>query len=95
MAKVSREAAGIFAMRGISFDDEGKAKLHADKVSKKPKCRLSGQDGNVFNLIGVAQRALRKAGMDDKAKEMYERIDAEAQNYDQALMIIGEYVEVS
>jgi hypothetical protein len=39
---------------------------------KKPRCKLIGQDGNVFNLIGIARRTLSRAGQDDKAKEMSE-----------------------
>ena len=34
-------------------------------MSKKPKCPLIGQDGNVFNLIGIASKTLKRNGMPD------------------------------
>lgn len=63
--------------------------------SAKPKCELIGQDGNIYNLMGIAARTLRENGMHKEAKEMVERIHVEANNYDQALGIIGEYVEIT
>lgn len=59
----------------------------------KPKCQLVGQDGNIFNLIGIASRALKEAGMRDKAKEMVEKV-TQAKSYDEALQVIMKYVEV-
>lgn len=61
---------------------------------KKPKCKLSGQDGNIFNLVGVAKRALEKANMNEQAKEMTDRI-FKSKSYNEALCIIMKYVEVS
>jgi hypothetical protein len=62
---------------------------------KKPKCKLVGSDGNIFNLIGIARRALKNAGYADKAKELTERItvSGEAQDYYAALGIILDYVD--
>lgn len=60
----------------------------------KPKCKLIGEDGNVFNLMGVASRTLKKAGYPDKATEMCEKIRDKAESYNQALTILQEYVEV-
>ena len=60
----------------------------------KPECKLIGEDGNVFNLMGLASRTLKKAEMSGKAKEMCNRITVEAEDYDHALRIIMEYVEV-
>ncbi len=59
----------------------------------KPVAQLIGADGNVFNLIGLAARALKEEGQLDEAKEMTTRCFA-AQSYDEALSIIAEYVEV-
>jgi hypothetical protein len=33
----------------------------------KPDCPLIGQDGNIFNLIGIVARTLRENNMEDKA----------------------------
>ena len=43
---------------------------------EKPDCALIGQDGNVFNLVGIAGRTLREHGLTDQAKEMTERVFA-------------------
>ena len=60
--------------------------------NKKPKCRLVGSDGNIFNLLGIASRALKQNGMADKAKEMQERVTSSGSYYE-ALGIITEYVD--
>ena len=60
---------------------------------KKPVCKLIGANGNVFNLIGLAKTALKKAGMTAEASEMTKRCFA-AGSYGEALSIIQEYVTV-
>lgn len=59
----------------------------------KPRCKLIGEDGNIFNLMGIASRTLKKAGMKDKADEMVKRI-MESGSYNEALAVISEYVEI-
>ena len=61
---------------------------------KKPECQLVGQDGNVFNLIGIVSKTLKKAGLPDKATEMSHRCFG-AGSYGEALNIMGEYVDIS
>lgn len=61
---------------------------------EKPGCALIGQDGNVFNLVGIAGRTLREHGLKDPAKEMTERVFASG-SYGEALCIIGEYVNIT
>ena len=63
-------------------------------MSKKPKCPLIGQDGNIFNLIGIASKTLKRNGMYDEAKEMCSRITSSGSYYE-ALNVIGEYVEIT
>jgi len=60
----------------------------------RPKCRLIGEDGNIFNLMGVVSRTLKEAGEPEKANEMIRRITKGAKNYDEALAILMEYVDV-
>ena len=60
----------------------------------KPDAPLIGADGNVFNLMGIASRALKRSGMRDEAAEMCERITSSG-SYDKALAIIGEYVNIT
>lgn len=62
--------------------------------TNKPVAKLTGQDGNVFNLMGIAEKALRKAGMPEQATEMSKRIWDEAESYGAALRIISEYVDI-
>ena len=60
----------------------------------KPKCALIGQDGNIFNLVGIASRTLKQNGMREQAKEMSDKVFS-SHSYDEALNIIGEYVEIT
>ncbi|HZK10462.1 MAG TPA: hypothetical protein VFD08_05265 [Clostridia bacterium] len=59
----------------------------------KQKCKLIGEDGNIFNLMGIASRTLKRAGLEEEAKEMVDRI-FKSESYDRALQIIMDYVEV-
>ena len=61
----------------------------------KPSVQLTGTDGNVYALMGRCSRALKQAGLADKAEEMVERINKEAEDYDHALRIMMEYVDAS
>ncbi|HIT34862.1 MAG TPA: hypothetical protein IAC31_09630 [Candidatus Faecousia intestinigallinarum] len=60
----------------------------------KPDCPLIGQDGNIFNLMGIASRTLKEHGLSDQAQEMQSRI-TQCQSYDSALAIIGDYVNIT
>lgn len=60
----------------------------------KPDCPLIGRDSNVFNLMGIAGRTLREYGMEEQAKEMFNRI-TQSQSYDSALNIISDYVNIT
>lgn len=61
---------------------------------EKPDCALIGQDGNIFNLVGIAARTLREHDLKDQAKEMKDRVFA-CGSYGEALCIIGEYVNIT
>lgn len=60
----------------------------------KPVAKLIGQDGNVFNLVGICSKVLKRAGLADSAKEMTNRVFS-AGSYDEALSIMSEYVEIA
>lgn len=60
---------------------------------KKPTIKLSGQDGNVFNLIGIASKALKSEGLRDEASKMTSKC-FNAGSYDEAIQVIMEYCEV-
>lgn len=61
---------------------------------QKPDCNLIGQDGNIFNLVGIASHTLKKYGFVDEAKEMCSRV-ASSGSYSEALGIISEYVNIT
>lgn len=61
---------------------------------KKPDCKLIGEDGNVFNLLGIASRTLRRSGLADQAKEMCDRVYSSG-SYGEAFCIIGDYVNIT
>ena len=63
-------------------------------MEEKPRCNLIGKNGNIFNLMGLSSKVLKKAGQEDKAEEMTKKIMEEAESYSQALCIISNYVEV-
>jgi len=72
----------------VQFEKKGK-----NMPDNKPTIQLTGQDGNVFNLIGIAQKALRRAGQGNKATEMAARIQ-ECGDYHKAINIISEYCDI-
>lgn len=59
----------------------------------KPKVKLIGEDGNVFNLLAKCTSALKAAGVRDKAAELADAVYASS-SYDEALALMMEYVEV-
>lgn len=63
-------------------------------MTNKPNVKLVGQDGNIFNLVSIASRALKYAGLRNEAKEMQDRVFKSA-SYADAIAIILEYVDES
>ena len=60
---------------------------------EKPDCPLIGQNGNIYNLLGIVARTLREYNRKDQAEEMTDRVFASG-SYEEALCIIGEYVNI-
>lgn len=60
----------------------------------KPKVKLTGQDGNVFTVIGLTDKALKKAGLKEQAKEFKDKAFG-ARNYDEVLRLCMEYADVN
>jgi len=60
----------------------------------KPDCPLIGENGNIYNLVGIASRTLKRNGLSDEASEMSEKVFGSG-SYDEALGIIGEYVNIT
>jgi len=68
-------------------------KLMTDKQVKKPKVKLIGKNGNVFNLASIVKQALIKNKQPDKAKEFTEKL-FKTHSYNDALCLMMEYVDV-
>ena len=62
--------------------------------NRKPAVQLTGTDGNVFELAGKVSGALKRAGQEAEAKEFSRRL-FECGSYNEAIVLMGEYVEVS
>jgi hypothetical protein len=60
---------------------------------EKPPCKLVGEDGNAFAIIGRVSKALKKAGMEEKAKEFRDKALA-SKSYDNLLALCFDYVDV-
>jgi len=58
---------------------------------KTTPCKLVGENGNVFAILGRASRALKRACRRGDAAEMRARA-LRANSYDEALAIVCEYV---
>ena len=56
--------------------------------------QLSGEDGNTFSIIGKTRRALRKANVPDDEVEQFTN-EATAGNYEDAIRVVGEWVNVT
>jgi len=55
--------------------------------------RFSGEDGNAFNLVGLALRALRSAGVDKAERDVFVA-EATSGDYDHLLRTCMEWVNV-
>jgi hypothetical protein len=55
--------------------------------------KLSGENGNVFNLIGIASRRLRQLGLREDAKFLQEEA-VKQKSYDDVLVLIMKFFEV-
>lgn len=55
--------------------------------------KLIGENGNIYNLLGIVQRELKRHGMADVAKQLIAEATA-THSYEEALAVIMEYVEV-
>ena len=59
----------------------------------KPTCKLLGEDGNVFNIIGRVSATLKRAGLKEKAEEFTSKA-FNSESYDAVLRLAMEYTEV-
>ncbi|MCL2838094.1 MAG: hypothetical protein FWE04_03360 [Oscillospiraceae bacterium] len=57
----------------------------------KPDCPIIGANSNIFNLMGIVSKTLKRDGQSEAAKEMSERV-MDSGSFDEALGIMTEYV---
>ena len=93
------EAAARGELRDQAFDDmlaeqERDAEAQCAKDLGKPFVQLTGEDGNVFSIIGRVSGALKKGGQADKAKEFTEKA-FESKSYNAVLRLATEYCDVA
>lgn len=62
-------------------------------TESKPECKLIGEDGNVFNVIGRVSKSLKRAGMKEAADEFMQKAFSSG-SYDEVLRLAMEYVEI-
>ena len=62
-------------------------------MSKVIQFDRNGETGNIFYIIGQARKVLHKQGQVKESHQMFARVN-KAHNFDEALKIIGEYVEL-
>lgn len=62
--------------------------------SVKPKCKLTGTDGNVFALAGRVVSTLKDNGQHKEAGEVGEKV-FNCKSYEEALNLFADYVDVS
>ena len=55
--------------------------------------RLTGEDGNAFNILGICLRAMRRAGLSQEERDAF-RAEATSGNYDLLLATCMEWFEV-
>lgn len=63
-------------------------------MKEKITVKLIGEDGNIFNLMGICSRELKRAGQRDEADQLVRDIITDANSYEEALAIISEYVDI-
>lgn len=55
--------------------------------------QLSGEDGNIFFILGRASLAMKKGGFKKEAKQMSKEVMS-SHSYAEALEVVANYVEV-
>ena len=61
------------------------------KKCDKVVAPIIGANGNIFNIMAIASKALRSNGQIDQSKQMIEEVQ-QCHSYDQALEVISKYV---
>ena len=60
--------------------------MNNENKRTKPDCPLIGEDGNIFHLVGIAAKTLKRNGLSEEASEMTDKVFASG-SYEEALGI--------
>ena len=66
--------------------------METKSEAKRPKVKLSGEDGNAFYILGKVHKALVRVGLTEEAQEFM--VEATSGDYDHLLATVQKYVEV-
>ncbi len=50
--------------------------MNNENKHTKPNCPLIGEDGNIFHLVGIASKTLKRNGLSEEASEMTNKVFA-------------------
>ncbi|UXR28784.1 hypothetical protein [Bacillus phage Nachito] len=56
--------------------------------------QLFGEDGNVFNLMGIVSKAMRRNGISKDEIEQFQNEVTSSNSYDEALQVMMRWVDV-
>lgn len=54
--------------------------------------KLIGENGNIFNLLGIVCKKLKKNGFLEESNQLWSEVQENAKSYDEAIAIIQDYV---
>lgn len=84
----------------VQMLEEGKIEIvefsyyEVSKLDYRPIVKLTDVKVSTNNLMAKAIGVLVNSGKAEKVKEMCERVETQAKNYDEALLIIAEYIVI-
>ena len=61
---------------------------------EKPTVKIIDEDGNVFNIIGLVSKGLKRAGLKEQAQEFTAKA-FKCDSYEVVLALVQDYVEVT
>jgi len=76
-----------------SEDEDDESDFESKISNSKPRCKLSGTDGNVFAVIGNVRDTLKRAGLKEQAENFSSKAFKQ-HSYQDVLALCFEYVDV-
>ena len=75
------------------LEPKKETEMEDDEETDKPELKLIGEDGNVFFILGMAMRAMKKAGWDNEKIKAFQK-EAMSGDYNNVLRLCSEHFEV-